>query len=287
MALRISLASVSALVVLGIGTIAAHAGGVSVTVDPLSYDIQASVNPNSTNYSNEITGPPPSLPQSIFVQIPQGSPTNYVVNGSAGATISAYPAIALSASLSNSNNPYCCTGSANAFGNMTYYFTLTENPGYTDAYTNVPVLFNGTASQSSTDSSNIGTTSTSVSMTVNPVNNSNDLLVNLPSNTSSVYSGNIQIIPNQEYQVSMSAMIYIAGTTGSVGASIDPVFTIDPNFAGANAYQLTFSDGILNANVGAPGPIAGAGLPGLILVVCGGLAWRRRSQQAGEGSTTA
>jgi len=252
-------------------TMQARANSVTVVVDPVSYDIQALANPDSENFSDETTGPPPSLPQSIFVQIPQGAPTNYVVNGSAGVTVSGYPAIAVSASLSNSSNPNCCAGSASAFGDMSYYFIVSEKAGFTDSYTNIPVLFNGNAGQSSSDSSNTGTTSTSVSMTVNAVNDSN-LLADLPSDTNGRYNGNLQITPNLEYLVSMSASVYISSTTGSVGASIDPVFTIDPNFAGADAYELTFSDGILNefppssTPIPAALPLFGTGLGGLLLL---------------------
>lgn len=58
----------------------------------------------------------------------------------------------------------------------------------------------------------------------------------------------------------------------SATAFVDPQFTIDPAFAGD--YSLQISAGIGAAAV--PGPIVGAGIPGLVMAVGGFFVWRRR-----------
>jgi hypothetical protein len=62
---------------------------------------------------------------------------------------------------------------------------------------------------------------------------------------------------------------------------VDPLITFDPGFD-SSGFQLVFNDGVGNKPAAAvPGPIAGAGLPGLVMTL-GGLVIlsRRRRNQA-------
>jgi hypothetical protein len=83
------------------------------------------------------------------------------------------------------------------------------------------------------------------------------------------------LVANQDYFINMTA---IGQTdTGSFFVTVDPLLTIDPAFA--ELYRLELSPGVGNS-VAVPGPIVGAGLPGLILASGGLLGWwRRRTRQ--------
>lgn len=72
-------------------------------------------------------------------------------------------------------------------------------------------------------------------------------------------------VANTIYQVSLQV-----GASEGGSAYIDPTFTIDPAYVGD--YSLEFSAGIASA---VPGPVVGAGFPGILMALGVLLAWRR------------
>jgi hypothetical protein len=235
----------------------------AVVVDPVNFSVTVATDPGT--FSQCGTASPcagssgPASGTIGFVVLPSDDPDGPFYSGSASATASgsSAPALLVSAAITaaelepDSGEASPLTYSAAA--GLTYFFELTQIAGTTIAGP-IPVLMNGSSSLSTQLLGEDDMTMSSVSMMVTAATPSDDPNTNysLSASNNSPFSQDFNIVPGVEYEVVMGALATaeVAATDDSTPslsstASIDPIFTISPDYA--SDFALTFSSGIGNS----------------------------------------
>jgi hypothetical protein len=246
----------------GIATQPARAGTI---LDPINYSVVAADTPGGFSTCSTMSPCVPSGPTSAsadMVLLPSDSPDGSPYSGSAIATATFAPVPALLASASITAAQLEVAGdevsplSFSAGASLMYYFEMTQIAGVTDSGA-VPVLMNGSSMFMSGD----GATE-SLSMTVGTADGVTTLYT-LASNNNGGFFQILDILPNVEYEVSMSVFASAQLTANidssqslTAQAEIDPTFTVSPDDAAD--YALSFSSGIGGEASGVPEPSSGA-----------------------------
>ena len=161
-------------------------------------------------------------------------------------------------------------GNASAFGSLSYWIDLLPTPEYYDLVFPPPSI-DVTMSGMYTPSFSTATSSVSVSLDVADVYG-NPIYELFPGDE--YYEVTLDLSVSTMFEMSMSASATMSDTNGSLTASIDPFFQIDPEYAGL--VQLVFSPGIGNGISSVPESSTWAlVIFGFVGVGCAGFGRRR------------
>ena len=239
----------------------------------MSYTYQANVSDGETvsSVSAPTTVSPSSLSLSATAPWPPPGLLGSVIAGTATVNINTLPQpnISVLASLSQIGDLGISLGYANAFAALYYYFEVEAVPGIQSPNVLIPVITVGVL----TGVGGLNVANLSIADTQN-----GQSVFNVNQNGGFVDT--LSITPGVEYLVQMSAFADVEQTTAGASVFVDPQFTIDPNFADANEFQMQFSPGIGN------GPLDATPLPAALplfatgLGAMGLLGWRRKRKAA-------
>lgn len=203
-------------------------------------------------------------------------PPNNFGTGTATAVVGSIPSIAVSID----SKAFQSTGGGSAQVDMFYHMEY-YNPGAATGST-----ISAAINTSNFLSANAGTVAQSL-MTFGSfvyfqcVNGPGPGVSSCGANVGAPFaSGPITLNENEDYTIHLR--VIASGGLGAATASIDPWFSTSVSDGG----QFIFSPGITSfAPAAVPGPIVGAGPPGLLLACSGGLLgwWRRRRRCAEAG----
>jgi hypothetical protein len=112
--------------------------------------------------------------------------------------------------------------------------------------------------------------------------------VGISACTQGFTGGTASFLTGSTYEVTLLASLHSglfsspAPQSLTVTGSIDPLIFVAIGTPNADQYTFEYSPGLFQSPVGVPGPVAGAGLPGILFAGGGLLAWWRRKRMGSD-----